>query len=125
MLPCWLPWDGSPQCFGESKLEEVLNPLNYKHFGAIQKLKWDFSNSCFFRSAESFLTFPMEIAVIFSLELASQDLGLRVPGDAFQISTLEAHDAMVKFGSMPQILAALLRWYEMVGFFGDFGFEPK
>lgn len=66
----------------------------------------------------------MEIAVIV-LELASQDLGLRVPGDAFQISTLEAHDAMVKFGSMPQILAALLRWYEMVGFFGDFGFEPK
>ena len=30
--------------------------------------------------------------------------GLRVPGDAFQISTLEAHDAMVKFGSMPQYL---------------------
>ena len=28
--------------------------------------------------------------------------GLRVPGDAFQVSTLEAHDAMVKFGSMPQ-----------------------
>eukprot|EP00438_Fugacium_kawagutii_P012000 Skav213761 [mRNA] locus=scaffold3859:92088:95824:+ [translate_table: standard] len=32
------------------------------------------------------------------------DLGLRVPGDAFQVSTIEAHDAMVKFGSMPQIL---------------------
>ena len=30
--------------------------------------------------------------------------GLRVPGDAFQISTIEAHDAMVKFGSMPQRL---------------------
>ena len=52
----------------------------------------------------NFSHFSMEIAVIF-LELASQDLGLRVPGDAFQISTLEAHDAMVKFGSMPQILA--------------------
>ena len=30
--------------------------------------------------------------------------GLRVPGDAFQVSTIEAHDAMVKFGSMPQRL---------------------
>jgi len=30
--------------------------------------------------------------------------GLRVPGDAFQVSTIEAHDAMVKFGSMPQCL---------------------
>ena len=34
--------------------------------------------------------------------------GLRVPGDAFQISTIEAHDAMVKFGSMPQCLEATL-----------------
>jgi len=31
-----------------------------------------------------------------------------VPGDAFQISTIEAHDAMVKFGSMPQCLEATL-----------------
>ena len=43
------------------------------------------------------------------------DMGLRVPGDMFQISTLEAHDAMVKFGSMPQILEpwsfhALMVW---------------
>ena len=30
--------------------------------------------------------------------------GMRVPGEAFQISTVEAHDAMVKFGSMPQCL---------------------
>merc|ERR1719456_463460 len=32
------------------------------------------------------------------------DLGMRVPGEPFQVSTLEAHDAMVKFGSMPQML---------------------
>ena len=30
--------------------------------------------------------------------------GLRVPGEPFQVSTIEAHDAMVKFGSMPQTL---------------------
>ena len=36
--------------------------------------------------------------------------GLRVPGDAFQISTIEAHDAMVKFGSMPQCLEATAAW---------------
>lgn len=28
-----------------------------------------------------------------------------MPGEPFQVSTIEAHDAMVKFGSMPQILA--------------------
>jgi hypothetical protein len=38
------------------------------------------------------------------------DLGLRVPGDAFQISTIEAHDAMVKFGSMPQLLVSQQWW---------------
>jgi len=43
------------------------------------------------------------------------DLGLRVPGDAFQISTIEAHDAMVKFGSMPQILV-WLGYLELFGF---------
>eukprot|EP00972_Heterocapsa_arctica_P019262 2842659-Heterocapsa_arctica.AAC.1 len=33
------------------------------------------------------------------------DLGMRVPGKPFaNASTLEAHDAMVKFGSMPQML---------------------
>jgi len=69
------------------------------------------------------------------------DLGLRVPGEPFQVSTIEAHDAMVKFGSMPQILV-WLGYLELFGFLaiinmqegktdrkpGDFGlrgFYPK
>ena len=44
-----------------------------------------------------------------------QDLGLRVPGDAFQISTIEAHDAMVKFGSMPQILVSQMKHRKTMG----------
>mmetsp|Transcript_68943 Transcript_68943/g.162111 ORF Transcript_68943/g.162111 Transcript_68943/m.162111 type:complete len:734 (+) Transcript_68943:81-2282(+) len=44
------------------------------------------------------------------------DLGLRVPGDAFQISTIDAHDAMVKFGGMPQILL-WIGLLEVLGFF--------
>merc|ERR1719412_72493 len=43
------------------------------------------------------------------------DLGLRVPGGPFQVSTLEAHDAMVKFGAMPQMLA-WIGYAELFGF---------
>lgn len=42
------------------------------------------------------------------------DLGVRVPGDPFQVSTLEAHNAMIKFGSMPHMLV----WIGMAEFFG-------
>jgi len=42
------------------------------------------------------------------------DLGLRVPGDAFQVSTIEAHDASVKFGGMSQILL----WIGLLEVFG-------
>lgn len=48
------------------------------------------------------------VAMLATVGWISTDLGLRVPGDAFQVTTIEAHDAMVKFGSMPQILAPLL-----------------
>ncbi|CAE7197646.1 FCP [Symbiodinium pilosum] len=44
------------------------------------------------------------VAMLATVGWIATDLGLRVPGDAFQVSTIEAHDAMVKFGGMPQIL---------------------
>ena len=81
------------------------------------------------------------VAMLATVGWITTDLGLRVPGDAFQVSTIEAHDAMVKFGGMPQILiwCGLL---EVLGLFayvnmregktdrkpGDFGlrgFYPK
>ena len=44
------------------------------------------------------------------------DMGLRVPGEPFaNVSTLEAHDATVKFGSTPQLFVWL-------GFLEVFGF---
>ena len=44
------------------------------------------------------------VAMLATVGWITTDLGYRVPGDAFQVSTIEAHDAMVKFGGMPQIL---------------------
>ena len=44
------------------------------------------------------------VAMLATVGWITTDMGLRVPGDAFQVSTIEAHDAMVKFGGMPQIL---------------------
>lgn len=98
----------------------VLAKANWRKFWILgitsilelfRNLRWDFSmrffQLLFFYFCRIFLTFPWRLLFFFWSN--SQDLGLRVPGDAFQISTLEAHDAMVKFGSMPQILAALLR----------------
>eukprot|EP00435_Cladocopium_sp_Y103_P051067 s1521_g15.t1 len=55
------------------------------------------------------------VAMLATVGWITTDLGLRVPGDAFQISTIEAHDAMVKFGSMPQILV-WLGYLELFGF---------
>jgi len=42
------------------------------------------------------------------------DLGMRVPGDAFNVSTIEAHNASVKFGGMSQILL----WIGLLEVFG-------
>jgi len=48
------------------------------------------------------------------------DLGFRVPGEPFaNVSTLEAHDAMVKFGSMPQMLC----WLGLLEVFGFLAFN--
>ncbi|CAK9032933.1 unnamed protein product [Durusdinium trenchii] len=44
------------------------------------------------------------VAMLATVGWIATDLGLRVPGEPFQVSTIEAHDAMVKFGSMPQTL---------------------
>jgi len=43
------------------------------------------------------------------------DLGVRVPGPMFQVSTLQAHDAMVDFSSMSQMLV-WLGYAELFGF---------
>lgn len=55
------------------------------------------------------------VAMLAVVGWIATDVGLRVPGDMFQVSTIEAHDAMVKFGSMPQMLC----W---MGFAELFGF---
>lgn len=69
------------------------------------------------------------------------DLGFRIPGQVFQVSTIDAHDVLVKFGAMPQMLV-WLGYAELFGFLaivkmmeyktdrkpGDFGlraFYPK
>eukprot|EP00913_Durusdinium_trenchii_P004850 g4505.t1 len=52
------------------------------------------------------------------------DLGLRVPGEPFQVSTIEAHDAMVKFGSMPQILV-WLGYLELFGFLAIINMQDR
>lgn len=55
------------------------------------------------------------ITMLAVLGWIATDLGMRVDGEAFQVSTIEAHDAMVKFGSMPQMLV-WLGYAEVFGF---------
>merc|ERR1719414_1410089 len=42
------------------------------------------------------------------------DLGFRIPGDVFKVSTIDAHDVLVKFGAMPQMLV----WFGYAELFG-------
>mmetsp|Transcript_6666 Transcript_6666/g.12403 ORF Transcript_6666/g.12403 Transcript_6666/m.12403 type:complete len:705 (-) Transcript_6666:86-2200(-) len=42
------------------------------------------------------------------------DLGMRVPGEVFKVSTIDAHDVLVKFGAMPQMLV----WFGYAELFG-------
>merc|ERR1719414_2702082 len=45
------------------------------------------------------------VAMLATVGWIATDLGMRVPGTPFQgVSTIQAHDAMVKFGSMTQML---------------------
>ncbi|CAJ1432205.1 unnamed protein product [Effrenium voratum] len=55
------------------------------------------------------------VAMLATVGWIATDMGMRVPGEAFQISTVEAHDAMVKFGSMPQMLV-WMGYAELFGF---------
>jgi len=55
------------------------------------------------------------VAMLATVGWIATDLGLRVPGEPFQVSTVEAHDAMVKFGSMPQMLV-WMGYAELFGF---------
>jgi len=55
------------------------------------------------------------VAMLATVGWIATDLGLRVPGPAFQVSTIDAHDAMVKFGNMSQMLC-WIGYAELFGF---------
>merc|ERR1712190_185939 len=55
------------------------------------------------------------VAMLATTGWIATDLGLRVPGEPFKVSTIDAHDAMVKFGAMPQMLC-WIGYAEMFGF---------
>jgi len=54
------------------------------------------------------------VSMLATVGWIATDLGMRVPGEAFQVSTLDAHDAMVKFGNMSQMLC----WFGYAELFG-------
>jgi len=81
------------------------------------------------------------VCMLATLGWITTDLGFRIPGEPFQVSTIDAHDVLVKFGAMPQMLV-WLGYAELFGFLaiikmmeyktdrkpGDFGlraFYPK
>merc|ERR1719221_2514428 len=55
------------------------------------------------------------VSMLATIGWVATDLGMRVEGEPFQVSTIEAHDAMVKFGSMPQMFV-WLGYAELFGF---------
>jgi len=55
------------------------------------------------------------VSMLATLGWIATDLGVRIPGEPFQVSTMDAHDAMVKFGSMPQLLC-WIGYAELFGF---------
>jgi len=55
------------------------------------------------------------VAMLATLGWITTDLGVRVPGPMFQVSTLQAHDAMVDFSSMSQMLI-WMGYAELFGF---------
>ena len=48
------------------------------------------------------------------------DLGARIPGEPFQVSTMDAHGAMVKLGSMPQLPCAVDKYFFFASSCEDF-----
>merc|ERR1719412_315664 len=54
------------------------------------------------------------VAMLATVGWITTDLGYRVPGDVFQCSTIDAHDVLVKFGAMPQMLV----WFGYAELFG-------
>jgi len=55
------------------------------------------------------------VAMLAVVGWITTDLGYRVPGDIFQVSTVEAHDVAVKTGAFPQALV-WLGYFELFGF---------
>lgn len=54
------------------------------------------------------------VCMLATLGWIATDLGMRVPGEPFQVSTIEAHDALVKYGTMPHMLV----WLGLLETFG-------
>merc|ERR1719313_2444457 len=55
------------------------------------------------------------LAMLATLGWITTDLGVRVPGDLWQVSTLEAHDVAVQSGSFPQLFV-WIGYFEMFGY---------
>merc|ERR1719313_2083510 len=55
------------------------------------------------------------LAMLATLGWITTDLGVRVPGDLWQVSTLEAHDVAVQSGSFPQLFV-WAGYFEMFGY---------
>jgi hypothetical protein len=58
------------------------------------------------------------VAMLATLGWIATDSGLRVPGAPFQVSTIEAHDVLVKYGTMPHMLI----WFGLAEMFGFLAF---
>jgi light-harvesting complex I chlorophyll a/b binding protein 4 len=58
------------------------------------------------------------VAMLATLGWIATDCGLRVPGAPFQVSTIEAHDVLVKYGTMPHMLI----WFGLAEMFGFLAF---
>jgi len=55
------------------------------------------------------------VAMLATVGWIATDMGMRVPGEPFLVTTTEAHDAMVKFGSMGHMLS-WIAFLELFGF---------
>merc|ERR1740138_1984021 len=91
----------SPMLKGFAGEEDGFDPMGFS-------LAWDIR---WLREAE---LKHARVAMLATAGWIATDLGLRVPGPFFQVSTIDAHDAMVLFGSMPQMLI----WIGYAEFYG-------
>jgi len=91
----------SPQLKGLAGEEDGFDPMGFS-------LAWDIR---WLREAE---LKHGRVCMLATTGWIATDLGMRVPGDAFQVSSIDAHNASVKFGGMTQILL----WIGLLETFG-------